>query len=77
MPKPENKPIIAVDVDEVLFPLVPDLIKYVDRKHKVKLTPEDFSNYNLEGIWPAGSAEGAIVFENYKKQVTPEIATFP
>jgi uncharacterized HAD superfamily protein len=69
-----EKPIIAVDIDEVLFPMVPDLIKYVDREHKVKLTPEDFSYYSLEGIWPAGSAEGAIVFENYKNQVTTEIA---
>jgi uncharacterized HAD superfamily protein len=73
MPKPENKPIIAVDIDEVLFPMVPDLIEYVDREHKVKLTPEDFAHYSLEGIWPAGSAEGAIVFENYKDQVTTEI----
>lgn len=73
MPKPENKPIIAVDIDEVLFPLVPELIKYVDQKHKVKLTPKDFSHYSLEGIWPAGSAEGSIVFENYKNQVTTEV----
>src|SRR5579864_8144086 len=69
-----EKPIIAVDIDEVLFPMVPDLIRYVDREHKVKLTPEDLSYYSLEGIWPKGSAEGAIVFENYKNQVTTEIA---
>lgn len=74
MPNPANKPIIAVDIDEVLFPMVPDLIKYLDREHAVKLTPEDFNNYMLEDIWPAGSAEGSIVFESYKKQVTPEIA---
>jgi len=74
MPKPASKKTIAVDIDEVLFPMVNDLIKYVDREHKVKLTPEDFKTYHLEDIWPAGSAEGTIVFESYKKQVTPEIA---
>lgn len=74
MPKPENRETIAVDIDEVLFPMVPDLIQYVDREHKVKFTPKDFAYYSLEGIWPAGSAEGSIVFENYKNQVSTEVA---
>ncbi len=54
--------------------MVDDLIAYVDREHKVILTPEQFETYRLEDIWPTGSAEGAIVFENYKNQVTTEIA---
>jgi len=74
MPRPANKPIIAVDIDDVLFPMVADLIKYVDREHAVKLTPEDFKSYMLEDIWPAGTAEGEIVFENYKQQITTEVA---
>ncbi len=74
MPKPGSKKTIAVDIDEVLFPMVPDLIKYVDAEHGLKLTPGDFVKYNLEDIWPAGTAEGEIVFESYKAQVTPEVA---
>jgi uncharacterized HAD superfamily protein len=74
MPSRANKPTIAVDIDDVIFPLVPDLIEYVDREHAAKLTPEDFKTYMLEDIWPTGTAEGEIVFENYKNQVTTEVA---
>jgi uncharacterized HAD superfamily protein len=54
--------------------MVPELIEYVDKEHSVQLTPEQFVTYSLEDIWPSGSAEGEIVFENYKNQVTTEVA---
>ncbi len=74
MLKTANKPIIAVDIDEVLFPLVPDLIKYVDKAHKVKLAQSDFVKYNLEEIWEGDPAEAIQIFEKYKKQVSIEVA---
>lgn len=54
--------------------MVPDLIKYVEREHGVNLTPEDFERYSLEDIWANGKAQGEIVFENYKRQVTTKVA---
>ena len=74
MPNPENKPIIAVDIDEVIFPMVEDLIRYVDRSHSVKLTPQEFVTYSLEDIWQGGPVEGSQVFEAYKAQFSVEVA---
>jgi 5'(3')-deoxyribonucleotidase len=74
MPNLENKPKIAVDIDEVLFPMVSDLIEYVDKQHSVKLTPEQFIKYNLEDIWHGGPLEGAVVFDAYKDQSGIEVA---
>jgi 5'(3')-deoxyribonucleotidase len=68
MPNLENKPKIAVDIDEVLFPMVSDLIEYVDKQHSVKLTPEQFIKYNLEDIWHGGPLEGAVVFDAYRSR---------
>ncbi|HVS78994.1 MAG TPA: hypothetical protein VHD84_01755, partial [Candidatus Saccharimonadales bacterium] len=74
MPKAENKQIIAVDIDEVIFPTVVDLIDYVDREHSVKMTMEDFATYHLEDVWPGGPEEGAEIIKAYIKQVPVEIA---
>lgn len=74
MPKPANKPIIAVDIDEVLFPLISDLIGYVDREHSVKLSPEEFVTYRLEDIWHGGPVEGLAVYESYEKQMNLGVA---
>lgn len=38
MPKPASKPIIAIDIDEVLTPHFQDLIDWYNRKYKTKLT---------------------------------------
>jgi len=38
IPKPANKPIIAVDIDEVLTPHFDELIKWYNRKYGTKLT---------------------------------------
>src|SRR5438105_10920518 len=67
MPKPENKPLIAVDIDDVIFPLVPDLIQYLDREHKVRLTKEDFVRYDIRRVWKDGPEEAVRIFETYKR----------
>jgi uncharacterized HAD superfamily protein len=74
MPKPANKPVIAVDIDEVMFPMVPDLISYLDREHSVRLSQADFIKYNLEEIWKGDPAEALELFESYKNQVGIEVA---
>ena len=74
MSKTENKPIIAVDVDEVIFPFVDDLIEYVDRQHSVKLSREEFVTYSLADIWKGGPHEGAEVIKAYVDQQGIEVA---
>jgi uncharacterized HAD superfamily protein len=73
-PKPAAKPLIAVDIDEVIFPLVPSLIEYVDTTHKVSISFKDFASYKIEDIWPGGPEEGRIVYKQYRDQEHIEIA---
>jgi 5'(3')-deoxyribonucleotidase len=71
---PETKPVIAVDIDEVVFPMVDDLIAYIEKEHSVRITPEEFKTYRLEDIWPGGPVEGANVFQAYASQYGIEVA---
>ena len=66
MPNPETKELIAVDVDDVIFPLVTDLVQYLDKEHKVRLTTEDFVEYDIRKIWKDGPEEATRIFEIYK-----------
>ncbi|MBX4197548.1 hypothetical protein KW801_03275 [Candidatus Saccharibacteria bacterium] len=74
MPNPANKPIIAVDIDDVIYPLVPSLIEYLDTEHKVRLTEEDFLEYDLRKVWSGGPVEAAKIFEHYKESSGVQIA---
>jgi 5'(3')-deoxyribonucleotidase len=68
MPKPANKPTIAVDIDDVIYPLVPSLIEFLDTRHKVRLSEHDFVEYDLRKVWAGGPVEAAEIFERYKKE---------
>lgn len=46
------KPVLAIDVDEVLFPLVPELVEYHSVEYGSGLTAEDFTTYEFERAWP-------------------------
>jgi 5'(3')-deoxyribonucleotidase len=69
-----SKNIIAIDIDEVVFPMVDSLIEYVDKEHKVTLSADSFLTYRLEDLWPQGSAEGERVFRTYLRQDKLQIA---
>jgi uncharacterized HAD superfamily protein len=74
MPSPASKPVIAVDIDDVIYPLVPNLIEYLDTEHKVKLTDQDFKDYDLKKVWAGGPIEAAKIFEGYKEKSGVHIA---
>jgi len=38
---------IGVDIDEVLFPLVPEMCKFLNKKHGLSLTEESFFSYDF------------------------------
>jgi len=71
---PENRPIIAVDIDDVIYPLVPSLIEYLDTQHKVRLSEHDFIEYDLRKVWAGGPVEAARIFEGYKENSGVHIA---
>src|SRR3989338_6298738 len=55
-----NKPIIAVDIDEVLAPFVPLLIEFYNKNHLLEgqdpLHLEMFNSYHFRNVW-GGSEE--------------------
>lgn len=74
MPKPENKKILAVDIDDVIYPFVPSLIDYLDSNHKVKMSHEDFVEYDIRKVWGGGPEEAEEIFQKYIKDSGIEIA---
>lgn len=68
------KQIIAVDIDDVIYPLVPDLIDYLDKNHKVKLTKDEFVKYDIREVWQGGPIEAEKIFNGYKERSAIEVA---
>jgi uncharacterized HAD superfamily protein len=59
MPKTANKPIIAVDIDEVLMPHFQDLADWYNKNYGTKLTLANNHPKNTEG-WGTDSFEEAV-----------------
>lgn len=74
MPKSVSKPIIAVDIDDVIYPMVPSLIEYLDTEHKVRLSEHDFAEYDIRKVWGGGPVEAAAIFEKYIEKSGIQIA---
>ena len=47
----DNKPIVAVDIDEVLAQMIPTLADYHNEYHDSNLTIESFVNYEFHKVW--------------------------
>jgi uncharacterized HAD superfamily protein len=50
MSKPANKKTIAVDIDEVLFPLAPTFLKYYNEQTGTSYNIDDLTSYYVEEI---------------------------
>jgi 5'(3')-deoxyribonucleotidase len=51
------KSVLAIDIDEVLFPLVPEIAAYHNTHHGTNLKVDDFVTYDLEKVWGGTVAE--------------------
>lgn len=70
MPKPENRPTIAVDVDDVLADEKEDVRKFINKTYNLKLTPEDYmieAPYGryFEKVWGVDGEKGLQMYEAY------------
>ena len=57
------KPVLAIDIDEVLFPLVPELAAYHNAQHGTSLAASDFVSYDLDKVW-GGTVADAVAKVN-------------
>lgn len=60
-----DKPVLAVDVDDVLYPLVPLYAKYHNEHHGTSLTPADFNEYIFENVTKVSPEEYAKRFRHF------------
>jgi uncharacterized HAD superfamily protein len=67
MPKPANKPVIAVDIDEVIFPLAPTFLKYYNEQTGTSYTVDDMTSYYVEEITGEPKSEVLAKLEAYLK----------
>ena len=45
------KPVVAVDIDEVLGGFLPALIDYYNHSYNTKFTLDDFHSYRFAEVW--------------------------
>lgn len=70
----KDRKTLAVDIDDVIYPLVPSLIEYLDTEHSVLLTEQDFVEYDIRKVWGGGPIEAAAIFEKYKEKTGIQVA---
>lgn len=59
------RPVIALDIDDVLFPLAPGLAEYHNLKKGTMLTAEDFNDYDFTKVWGGTAEETNIIIEGF------------
>ena len=59
--------VIALDLDEVLFPLLRHYVQYINDKYSLNLKESDFSTYDLWDFYGVSKEQGVIDFHEYTK----------
>lgn len=60
-----NKPVIAVDIDDVLFPFVDGIAAYHNNLKGTNLTVDDFFSYNFVEVWGGEVDETERIVESF------------
>ncbi|MEP7204802.1 MAG: hypothetical protein ABI716_01240 [Candidatus Saccharibacteria bacterium] len=59
------KPIIAIDIDDVLFPFIVGVARYHNSLKGTSLTPADFVNFNLREVWGGTIEDSARLVDGF------------
>lgn len=60
-----DRPLIAVDIDDVLFPFVPGIATYHNDLKGTTLSPQDFHSYNFMEVWGGDEQETNTIVDNF------------
>lgn len=61
-----TKPIVAVDIDEVLALFVPALVEFHNGRYDTNLTPESFFSYEFFEVWGGSQVETSAKVYHYE-----------
>lgn len=60
-----KKPIIAIDIDDVIFPFVNGIATYHNELKGTVLTEDDFFSFDLWDVWGSTEQEAIEIVENF------------
>lgn len=60
-----QKPVIAVDIDDVIFPFVVEIASHYNALKGAKLTKDDFFSYHFRDVWGGTEEEGNEVVATF------------
>ncbi|OQA52154.1 MAG: 5' nucleotidase, deoxy (Pyrimidine), cytosolic type C protein (NT5C) [candidate division WS2 bacterium ADurb.Bin280] len=63
-----SKQIIAIDVDEVLSSLLPDIISYHNKKYKTNYVMDDFYTYDYWKVWGGTKNQAIAKVDEFTKR---------
>ncbi|MEO6513183.1 MAG: hypothetical protein ABIR37_00705 [Candidatus Saccharimonadales bacterium] len=63
-----GKPVIAVDIDDVIFPFVPEIIKQFNTRIGADLTLDDFKVYHFSQVWGSTEEEANDIVAEFLTQ---------
>lgn len=70
-----KKPVLVCDIDDVVFPFIPEMAKHYNQHYQARLTPEDFVSFNFYEVWGGTQQEANTIIENFLAQ--PQLAVAP
>lgn len=65
MPEKNERPVIAVDIDDVLFPFVSGIAEYHNDLKGTNLSPKDFTSYNFAEVWGGSESEANDIVDGF------------
>lgn len=60
-----KKPVLVCDIDDVVFPFIPEVAKHYNQRHQANLTPEDFVSYDFYEVWGGTQQEANAIIESF------------
>lgn len=72
-----SKPVIAVDIDDVIFPFIPELIKHYNLRKGADLTLEDFKIYHFSQVWGNTEEEANAIVAEFLTQDLVHLQPLP
>ena len=60
-----NKKVLAVDIDDVIFPFVPELAKYHNQNFNTEYDIDSFHTYIFNEVWGGSTEEGHAKIMNF------------
>lgn len=60
-----KKPVLVCDIDDVVFPFIPEMAKHYNERYQAQLTPEDFVSFNFYEVWGGTQQEANAIIESF------------